>query len=290
MKFLEEHQLAITTLTPVHIGCGEDYTPTDYIIDDGALFAFDSAGVSDALSGNARAQLLKLVKGNQQEEVLKQIQKLLYEQRKALIAKSSHYLPVAKGVSDLYKKRIGQTAQLESSGKRVVNRLEIERTFYNPASQKPIIPGSSLKGAIRTALLDSINNGNSLPEDEVELLGRRTEKEKKMANRKLQERLFQYRMKYLEKDPMRLIQLADSEILSEGTVASEIRFAVNRLRQEPKERQTKRTMAEDKGLYQLLEALPEMGLRTYSSRLTIQKVNRLQQSDKLPEKSFLLDN
>lgn len=266
MKFLEEHRLVITTLTPVHIGCGEDYTPIDYVIDDNALFAFDSPAISEALSANARTRLRKLVKGNRQEDVLKQVQKLFYNEREALIAKANHYLPVASGVADLYQKRIGQTAQQESSGKKVFNRLEIERTFYNPVSQKPVIPGSSIKGAIRTALLDMENKDNACSRNE--------------KNQELQRRLFKYEK--FEQDPMRLVQLDDTQWVEKDVIHSEIRFAVNRPRQEPKQGQSKRTMAEDKGLYQLLETLPGLSLRTYSSRLTIQKVNQLCQSGKLP--------
>ena len=270
MKFLEEHQLKITTLTPVHIGCGEDYTPTDYVIDDETLFAFDNAAVSEALPENARNELMRLVSGNRQDDVLKQIQKLFYEQRESLMAKASHYLPVAKGVAELYK-------QQEERGRKELNRLGIERTFYNPVSQIPVIPGSSLKGAIRTALLNQVNmdKGQSLHN-------------KRPENKKLQEDLFEYQMSKLEQDPMRLIHLADSNDMDRTTIKSEIRFAVNRPRREPVQGRTKGKMAEDKGPYQLLETLPELSVRAYGSRLTIQKVSHLhpQQEDKLPAAEF----
>lgn len=32
--FLTSYRLAITPLSPIHIGCGEDYVPTNYVIDD----------------------------------------------------------------------------------------------------------------------------------------------------------------------------------------------------------------------------------------------------------------
>ena len=277
MKFLEEHQLKITTLTPVHIGCGEDYTPTDYVIDDETLFAFDNAAVSEALPENARNELMRLVSGNR-HDVLKQIQKLFYEQRESLMTKASHYLPVAKGVAELYGQRIGQTAQQEERGRKALNRLEIERTFYNPVSQMPVIPGSSLKGAIRTALLNQVNTDKDQP-----LHNARPEN-----NKLLQEGLFEYKTNKLEQDPMRLIHLADSNDTDRTTIKSEIRFAVNRPRREPVQGQTKGTMAEDKGLYQLLETLPELSVRAYDSRLTIQKVSHLrpQQKDKLPAAKF----
>ena len=272
MKFLEEHQLKITTLTPVHIGCGENYTPTDYVIDDKTLFAFDSSAVIEALTEKAREKMMRLVSGSRQDDVLKEIQRFFYEHRESLMAKSSHYLPVASGVDALYENRIGQAAQGESGGKTVINKLEIERTFYNPVNQAPVIPGSSLKGAIRTALLNQVNIDKKQPFN-----GRRP-----IDNKKLQQCLFEYEMGKLEKDPMRLVCLADSTSTECTPIKSEIRFAVNR----PREPTTNRTMAEDKGLYQLLETLPELNARAYSSRLTIQKVRQLPQKDKLPTDNF----
>ena len=273
MKFLQEHHLKITTLTPVHIGCGEDYTPTDYVIDDETLFAFDSPIVSDALPKNVHQRLMQLVSGSRQDDVLKQIQGLFYEHREPLMARASHYLPVASGVAELYEQRIGQTAQQEGKGRRVINQLEIERTFYNPVSQMPVIPGSSLKGAIRTALLDFANNSKAvLPREK---------------NNDLQKRLFDYNN--FEKDPMRLIRLDDTIYTTNDSIQSEIRFAVNRSRSEPAQSKTGHTMAEDKGLYQLLETLPELNVRAYDSRLTIQKVDGPQQKNKLPSDKFHWD-
>lgn len=278
MKFLQEHHLKITTLTPIHIGCGEDYTPTDYVIDDETLFAFDSSIISDVLPKNIRQRLMGLVSGSRQDDVLKQIQGLFHEHREPLMASASHYLPVASGVAELYEQRIGQTAQQEGKGRKVINQLEIERTFYNPVSQMPVIPGSSLKGAIRTALLNQVNSDKNQP-----FLN------KKPKNQELQECLFEYQMRKLEQDPMRLIHMSDTNSIERNKVKSKIRFAVNRSRSEPAQGKTGSTMAEDKDLYQLLETLPELNVRAYDSRLTIQKVSHLQQKDKLPSDEFYWD-
>ena len=274
MKFLYEYPLQITTLTPVHIGCGEDYTPTDYVIENETLYAFDTSAISEGLPEIGRQQLMKLVSGNPAKDQIILIQNLFYQYREALLTRASHYLPVANGVHDLYKKRIGQVAQREESGKRVVNRLEIERTFYNPYDQQPVIPGSSLKGAIRTALLNSINKGEPFTNEEA--------RREKNANAMLQKRLFKYNN--LEDDPMRLIHVDDTHSVHNDGCHTEIRFAVNRPRNETKPGQTKRSMAEDKGLYQLLETLPELDVRKFQSRLMIQDVKSIKQTDKLSEK------
>ena len=43
MNFLKTYHLAITPLSPIHIGCGEDFEPTNYVIDADKerLYGFD---------------------------------------------------------------------------------------------------------------------------------------------------------------------------------------------------------------------------------------------------------
>lgn len=33
LKFLSTHRIALTPLSPIHIGCGETFEPTNYVID-----------------------------------------------------------------------------------------------------------------------------------------------------------------------------------------------------------------------------------------------------------------
>src|SRR6476619_520839 len=40
-RFVEVVPLALTPLTPIHIGCGEDFEPTNYVIDGGVLYQFE---------------------------------------------------------------------------------------------------------------------------------------------------------------------------------------------------------------------------------------------------------
>ena len=43
MKPLTRHTLHLTPLSPLHLGTGEDYEPTNYLITDGVLYTFDPA-------------------------------------------------------------------------------------------------------------------------------------------------------------------------------------------------------------------------------------------------------
>lgn len=43
MNFITNHTLALTPLSPIHIGSGEDIDPTSYVIENGILHQFDTS-------------------------------------------------------------------------------------------------------------------------------------------------------------------------------------------------------------------------------------------------------
>jgi CRISPR/Cas system CSM-associated protein Csm5 (group 7 of RAMP superfamily) len=64
----------------------------------------------------------------------------------------------------------------------------------------PCIPGSSLKGVIRTAVLDRLNSGKPLP---AELKG------DKRAHTLIEEKLLRYTHREMESDPFRFLKVGD---------------------------------------------------------------------------------
>ncbi|KAB2935112.1 MAG: CRISPR-associated protein Csm5 [Candidatus Contendobacter sp.] len=268
MNFLECRRLLISTLSPVHVGCGEDYDPTRYVIEDDTLYEFEPGAALAALTAQDRDQLLKIVSSPANDRMLQQVQAFFYHRRQALISTASRRVPVGPKMVAFYQKRVGKTVQVEGDGSQLLNRLEIERNFFNPANGAPVLPGSSLKGAMRTALLDAINAGQPLPGQENNLA--------------MQQRLFQYRE--FEQDPMRLVQLADALFQDGEGVGSELRFAVNRRRKPPKPgERSAQSQAEQRGLYQLLECVPATRFRAFAGRLTVQRLEGVtDRRDRLP--------
>ncbi len=278
MNFLESRGLLISTLSPIHVGCGEDYDPTRYVIEDDTLYEFEPSAALAALTAQDRDQLLKIVDSPANDRMLQQVQAFFYHRRQALIPTASRRVPVGPKMVAFYQKRVGKTVQVEGDDSQLLNRLEIERTFFNPSNGVPVLPGSSLKGAMRTALLDAINGGEPLLEEE-RLLAQGGKEE---ANRRLQRRLFQYRE--FEQDPMRLVQLADAGFQEGEGVGSELRFAVNRRRMPPKPgERLAQSQAEQRGLYQLLECIPAACFRAFAGRLTVQRLENItDHRDRLP--------
>lgn len=273
--FLNHYTLKYTPLSPVHIGTDESYEPGNYVIDEeaGALYSFDSGAALAGLSDSERKDLLAIVNNKPDDTMLTKVQAFFHKYRGKLIAYAMPPVPTATGVNSLYDKRIGKSAQQEGYGRRVINKLEIERTFYNPVDGKPLLPGSSIKGAIRTALLDGINNEKRLIE--------RNER-----NQQLQQRLFDGKF---HTDPMRLVSIADASWQgSTDKPACQVQFAVNRKRKPVfKDGKLMQSQAEASNLYQLLECVVPHHYQSFTGSLTLHNTQSIEQNNaKLPKQQF----
>ncbi len=274
------YRLFLTPLSPIHIGTGFDYEPTNYVIEGEALHEFDATTLADVLSASDRAALARIVEGHPDDTMLRKVQQFFYERRVQLAAVAHHRIPVPPGVATLYQQRVGQIAQHEGRGRRIMHQLAISRTASVPLTTLPLLPGSSQKGAIRTALLDLVNQGAPpLPHEHEGL-------------HEFQGRLFRYaepregggmRMK-LERDPMRLIQLTDATWQANaGLPATEIAFAVNREKASGRgQTDQPRATRGDSGPPQMLECIPPWRYRSFVGRLIIQSVDHLPHTSQLP--------
>jgi len=275
MNPFASYRMLITPLSPIHVGTGESYEPTNYVIEDGALHEFDTGAVMVALSDADRKALLEIGNRRPDTGMIEALQRFFYERREALMAHAIQRIPVLPGVAGFYEKRVGQTANREADGKKVVNRLEIDRTSFNPVTRLPVLFGSSLKGAMRTALLDGVNGGRPAQE--------------RKGLHEFQGRLFRYFDENarphlsLELDPMRLVQLADAAWNGEaGLPAAQVHLAVNRKKVEVKDQQgsVRKFQAEAKELYQILECTPGWRYRAFSGQINLQLVDGVAEKDR----------
>ena len=219
MSFIESKAVQITTLSPVQLGSGEDFYPTNYVItDDGWLHHFDELALSYALKGNL-SKLSNALESQRGDDMILSIQRLIREYSKDLSKLAFYSLPVSQGFLTFYKSRIGQVAQRETGNRRVVNRLQISRTFIHPHKHVPVIPGSALKGAIRTAIVN-------------ELAQRKLAELKRLASdgqgsKKVQEKVLSYSR--VNEDPMKFFKVSDAEY-QHSYLPTEIMFSVSRKR------------------------------------------------------------
>ena len=260
----EVRQLAITALSPLHIGTGQDLDPTGYVIDGEDLYRFSPEAALRALSASARDELNRILGAAPTVALIKQVQAFFHRHSEALIAEAEQAMPVLPSIADEYRQRIGKTAQQERD-RDIINQLQIARTYADVSTARPILPGSSLKGAIRTALLDLQNNGERPPRGE--------------RNRDMQQRLFRYHQ--FDLDPMRLVQVGDARDQSApDTYATEVRYAVNRKR-EAVFKDGRELTAQAEQLRQVLECVPPLRPQAFTGLLGIQNVAGLS-SPKLP--------
>ncbi|GMU46146.1 MAG: hypothetical protein AMXMBFR26_09280 [Porticoccaceae bacterium] len=265
MSHLSTYRLYITTLSPVHIGTGQAYDTNGYVIDGDTLHHFDTSAAMAALSATDRDTLLALVSRSGSDALLREVQRFFHDRREVLMAHATLHLPVVKGVADLYHSRIGQVANREDDGRQVINRLAVERNAYDPVSNRPVLYGSSLKGAMRTAALDHYNEGREAFENK--------------GLHEFQGRILRYREDnrlQLERDPFRLVQIADAAWSPcDDLPAGEVLFAVNRKRAPVTDQHGNLRPSRAENLYQTLECVPGSRFRAFAASLVVQDVGRL---------------
>lgn len=208
VEFMKSKAITISTLSPIHIGCDEDYVPTNFVIKDNLLHVLDMAVIADELNNDERAKL-----GSFQS--IGAIQQFFKSKRDRFAPLASRLVEVATDIAKEFEEKAGKPAQQGVGGAPTYNLFPIARTAYNPVDAAPYLPGSSLKGSMRTAWLNAVNKGNPRQEGE--------------DNRGLQQRLLGYTNGKFENDPMRHLLVADAHHPDDGEpAASHVLYAVSK--------------------------------------------------------------
>jgi CRISPR-associated protein Csm5 len=192
--FLTSHRLFMTPLSPIHIGCGEDFEPTNYVIEDGVLYGFDPSRA--VLTEVQRSKLLDAAN----RASLLALQRFFREHASVFKPLAQVLIPVSPGVASKYEQDIGRAVNHESNGNQVFNRFVIERATHTGAQAWPYVPGSSFKGCLRTTLLDELNQGQRITRPEE--LDRRGAAKGDAVERRLLQGDF-------ATSPLRLLKVAD---------------------------------------------------------------------------------
>jgi len=137
---LHTFHLKITTLSPLHIGTGEVYEPTNFVIDEGKLFEFDEVLFYQSL--NMADKKLFDQKLNSWMNLIDFYRSKVKEAK----AVAKFECEVSKKVENTYKKL------RNDDGTKKRNQFQIAETFKNPNTHRAVIPGSSIKGMLDTIL------------------------------------------------------------------------------------------------------------------------------------------
>ena len=140
-------KIKATLLSPVHIGSGEMYEPTNFVIDGDYLYYFKEEDFYKKLPQNDKKEFLNLAENN----VIK-LWKFIAS-RKELIRQIYKYkVKVTSGLKEHYFNSLGKPTQISKSNQQTFNQFQIQKALRLPNKNYLYIPGSSIKGAINTAL------------------------------------------------------------------------------------------------------------------------------------------
>lgn len=219
-------KIYLKILSPVHIGCDDVYEPTGFIIDESRrkLIAFDPMIFIKNLSDDERKEFSDIC---MQGDVASIPRLYDFVSRKKI---NGREVNIAGGLTENYRK---VKALAKSKDEKIIrqelNQFAISRTVYNPHSEIPYVPGSSLKGAIRTAFLNRLAQEAKV----TDWKGKAKDLEVKLLDGSF------------ATDPFRLVKVSD--FLPVGNVQTKIVYAVNKKKQKAR--------FEARGPFQILEVL-----------------------------------
>lgn len=185
-------------LTPIHVGSGMEIDPLQFALDQENLLWFHPTQVMSALPEDERQRLTALIdQGN-----LKGIQLFL----------RTHLQPqhgvLKVGVSKRFHKEFS-----EKSGSPDRN-FRVDMMPRNPVSGRALLPGSSIKGAIRTAVVNYF--ANVVPHTKPQVHARVAQATRNKAQ-VLEEAALNRKFSQTERDFFRLISVRDVELPSNAT-------------------------------------------------------------------------
>ncbi|PJG82416.1 type III-A CRISPR-associated RAMP protein Csm5 [Caviibacterium pharyngocola] len=192
-EFMTTHKIFLTPISPIHIGCGEDFEPTNYVIDGNMLYHFEPSKLP--ISKEQRKELLNLSSQEYVDETqLFELQGFFSKNDEIIngIKDIAHYkILVSTAITKEWKEKLGNPTQIKENGKAEGNRFYIARHSYSPYLSNVYIPGSSVKGAVFSAIIQSKHQNKPLTDKDLNLdkgLGNNKKRDKGIfsaANKKL---------------------------------------------------------------------------------------------------------
>lgn len=201
---MKRYRIHLKCLSPVHVGTGAVLDPFEYVIRERRLHVLDPASAIQSLAAGEAQQFARMIDQQKIAEARK-----LYSEKVNLQAAGvvRYQCAVSDDVVNEYRQKLSQ----------IDNQLEIRSFPHCPDTGRPLLPGSSLKGAIRTAYLDAIglNKRAKIPVAKFNRNGARAERQ------------FILKSDSLDEDPFRCLVLRDGlfpadstevvKVLNEGT-------------------------------------------------------------------------
>ncbi|HZT19980.1 MAG TPA: RAMP superfamily CRISPR-associated protein [Dongiaceae bacterium] len=152
--WIERMPICLTPLSPIHIGHGSEIDWTVSYLDGNELVQFDPLRLElpePLLGGIDKAAAMP-----DGGKALLALQRLYTANKRLLAPGRTGSISVPAGLAAKIAGTVGRPAQIEADGGAVVNSLSVARTAFSALTGQAYVPGSSLKGALRTAWLDGL--------------------------------------------------------------------------------------------------------------------------------------
>ncbi len=199
------YRFRATPLTPIHIGDGNSLAPEDYLIEGDHLIQFNRAATLRDMKPETRRQLEERLDRNDfqaaQEILRKSVQARHHRCRIQIGAESK---------ADLLK-AVGNPLD------PVVRQRAVQGFVRNPLTGQPYLPGSALKGAIRTAVVNSFTQKHLASIKQVVSPLLENPRDRRNAWKALETEALNFEFRQLQQDPFRLLKVADAELPANRT-------------------------------------------------------------------------
>ena len=146
---MKKYKLRCEILSPVHIGSGCVIEPLDYIIKNSRLYKISFEKLVMSMDEVERDKFETLIDNGNLVDIRKYIAGNINKDEDSIYS-----LEVSYKIEDTYKSKLGD----------IQNQLLISPFIRTAGEVMPFIPGSSFKGSLRTAIINSFAKDSKLPE------------------------------------------------------------------------------------------------------------------------------
>lgn len=192
---MKTYNLNCEILSPIHIGTGDEIDPLNYIIKGNRFFSLSLGNYIAAMSDEERVAFEALIDKGNLIELRKYVAEHVDPERNSLFS-----VEVTPEIISLYNDKV----------RDIQNQLLISPFIRSNGENRPLIPGSSFKGALRTAIISELAKTSNLPKpkDFIE-------------ENEFEGKLLSYRDG--KNDPFRGIKIRDKTLPNDSTIIREVR-------------------------------------------------------------------
>lgn len=216
---IENFRCQLTPLTPIHIGSGEELSSCDYIIKKNQFFRISLEDFYEKLDLKLKKEFLELIENNRFISIRKFV-KDNYKEEYGYLYKRT----VSEDIQEKYESKIGGATK-----KNEENLLSVFEFIGNYKGK--YIPGSSLKGYIRTAYIanESENlNYNIMRNSKVKTAPFVSGAKEGGMDKEISAKALGLNSLEPKFDPFKNITITDSNILSSAITLGEVERANNK--------------------------------------------------------------